>query len=115
MTYDRAAILRTAWAWARQEPGWSVAYDWTPGPGYGAQRKPTAGERRAIFAECLRRAWAAAKAEAAYRRSLAAVAPRPQAVIKREAFALDGQNRWTPADYARRAALSLELRAALAA
>lgn len=115
MTYDRAAILRTAWAWARREAGWSVAYDWTPGPGYGAQRKPTAGERRAIFAECLRRAWAAAKANAVYRRSLADVAPRLPADVLFDLTALDGKNRWTPADYAHRAALSLELRAALAA
>ena len=112
MTYDRAAILRTAWAWARREAGWSVAYEWTPGPSYGAQRKPTAAERRAIFAECLRRAWAAAKAKAAYRRSLAAVAPRPLAEIQREALALDGKNRWTPADYQTADRLRAELAAA---
>lgn len=111
MTYDRAAILRTAWAWARQEPGWSVAYDWTPGPSYGAQRKPTVAERRAIFAECLRRAWGAAKAAAAY----AAKPARPKAAVLFDLTALDGKNRWTPADYAHRAALSLELRAAVAA
>ena len=102
MTYDRAAILRNAWAWARREAGWTVAYDWTPGPTYGRQRAATAAERRAIFAECLRRAWATAKAQAAYRIACAARFARPAAIMEREIAALDGANRWTPADYARR-------------
>ena len=112
MTYDRAAIFRTAWRWARQEQGWNAAYDWTPGPTYGAQRDPTAAERRAIFAACLRRAWAAAKADAAYRRAMLDAFARPVAEVEHEIAALNGKNRWTVADYAQRDRLAAELHAA---
>lgn len=73
MTYDRAAIMKAAWALARRERGWTEAHDWTPGPRYGTRRPVTPAERRVLFAECLRRAWAGARFRiAAQRRFLAA-------------------------------------------
>lgn len=50
MTYDRAAILRTAWAAAKARREYHYAQDWTPGAGYGRLRPVTGAQRRAIFA-----------------------------------------------------------------
>lgn len=82
MTYDCAAIMKDAWTKARRERGWSTTEDWTQtGPAYGRKRPTTPAERRALFAECLRRAWAGARFRAAaQRRFLAAQTPAGRAI-----------------------------------
>jgi hypothetical protein len=58
MTIDRAALFHLAWARTRNDDDARWVYDWTPGKTYGHRRATTAAERRAIFAEHLRAAWA---------------------------------------------------------
>ena len=91
MTYDRAAILRTAWAAAKARREYHHAQDWTPGPGYGRSRPVTGAERRAIFAACLRDQWACARSVMRQRRAaLAAFSnPRPVAELQSLLFAVD--------------------------
>lgn len=95
MTYDRSAIMNAAWAYARAE--------------IAASRINLSGRsRRFIFKHALRRAWA----EARMARAAALQTPRVAAVNAR-IFALEGQNRWTQADYRLRDQLTNELQAAV--
>ena len=117
MTYDRATILRTAWAAAKARREYHHAQDWTPGPGYGRSRPVTGAERRAIFAACLRDQWACARAVMKHRRSALAAFPKPRPVEELQTllFALDCADFHRSRELSTIAALRHELDAALLA
>lgn len=92
--FNRSEIMHRAWAVARAE--------------IAASRVALSVQsRRFIFKHALRRAWTEAKLAKA-----AAAVPPAVAAVNARIFALEGLNRWTPAEYAQRDALTLELRAA---
>ncbi|SFD67618.1 hypothetical protein [Roseivivax sediminis] len=92
---NRSDLMRLAWTWARQELAYSFIYDWTPGPTYGQRRTATVSEKRSIFADCLRKAWAEMKARAqqwaAHIDSLGALVERSSASLLAELN--DSENR----------------------
>ncbi|UMA64620.1 hypothetical protein LVO79_16705 [Roseivivax marinus] len=89
--------MTLAWMWARQEQCYSFVYDWTPGPTYGQRRSATGVEKRAVFAECLRRAWADMKSrasrQAAYEASLGNLVERSSASLLAEINDIENRER----------------------
>ena len=79
-TEIRRNVMQMAWAIVRghMHRQYSLVQDWAPGPSYGRQRETTLAEKRSVFAQALRDAWATVKrmqaAEAARRATARPVA-----------------------------------------
>ncbi|SLN72015.1 hypothetical protein ROJ8625_03773 [Roseivivax jejudonensis] len=111
---NRSELMRLAWMWARQEQGYTFIYNWTPGPGYGHRRAATGPEKRAVFAECLRRAWAEMKARvarlAAHAANLGELGDRSASSLRAEIRDIETRNRIGPDGWKRLSQLQAALR-----
>ncbi|SHJ24561.1 hypothetical protein SAMN05444417_3301 [Wenxinia saemankumensis] len=101
LTVTPREVMQLAWSLARAERAFSFVQDWTPGPTYGRQRRASLVEKRALFANALRRAWTQVKSLVARRRAAVAAETRTPAAIRAELEALENRDTLGPEGRAR--------------
>lgn len=111
----RREVMHMAWGLVRDFMWreYELVQDWTPGPAYGRQRQTTATEKRAVFAEALRRSWSNVKQAEEQRARRAAEATRPAAELDAEIIRLENRTFLGQDGIARLAALRRAHAAAL--